>query len=109
MSIAGAMSAYEKMLENPANRRNTSGELKQPTPNAQGEVAESATIEDADDRWIKGLDVAMAARKNKAASAYEKMNENTENTENQVLNELKEVKEMLKMVLDANLKLLKKL
>jgi len=107
MSISGAMSAYEKMLKNPANRRSTSGELKQPMPkgvNAQGQVVteDAPTIEDADDLWIKGLDKRMAARK-----ASKAMNETVDN--NKVLNELREVKEMLKLVLDANLKLLKKL
>jgi hypothetical protein len=107
MSIKGAMSAYEKMLENPANRRSTAGELKQPMP---GSVAEAesgvpsspapATIEDADDLWMKDLDRKMAARKNQIV-------ENAGNS--QILNELKEVKEMLKMVLDVNMKLIQKL
>ena len=105
MSIQGAMSAYEKMLQNPANRRSTSGELKQPMPNlaeAQGHASKNntPTIEDADDLWIKQLDRKMARKKN--------LNE-SEGNDDQILQALNEVKELLKTVMNVNLKVLEKL
>ena len=107
MSIQGAMTAYEKMLENPANRRSSAGELKQATPGmseAEGgsPMGGTPTIEDADDLWVKELDKRIARKKNMQEQIGTPANNDL------VLNELREVKEMLKMVLDVNLKLLKK-
>jgi len=102
MSIQGAMSAYEKMLENPANRRSSAGEMKQPGPDAV--ESGTPTIEDADDLWIKQLDKRIALKKN----MQEQISPPTVNND-LILNELKEVKDMLKMVLEVNLKLIKKL
>ncbi len=72
MSIKGALTAYEKMLQNPKNRRSTSGEMKQPMPNSADalgadtsvippEVNTGASAEDLAD--MNAIDARMAARK----------------------------------------------
>ncbi len=108
MGLMDIANKYQKMLENPNNRGSSSGTLKQQTPSlaeAQGvsEPKPTPTIEDADDLWIKELDKRMEAKKKLKG----RINEATES--NQLLSEIHEVKEMLKLVLNANLKLIKKL
>lgn len=111
MGLMDIANKYEKMLQDPANRQNSQGRLKQPTPSiaeAQGAGSpKSASIEDTDDLWMKQLDSAMAEKK---ARLKNKINEATANAgTNQLLAEMAEIKDMLKMVLDANLKLIKRL
>jgi hypothetical protein len=112
MGLMDIANKYEKMLQDPANRVSSQGRLQQPKPSlaeAQGAGSrqQAPTIEDSDDLWMKQLDKAMAEKK---ARLKNKLNESTGNAgTNQLLNEIKEVKEMLKLVLDANLKLMEKL
>ena len=113
MGLMDIANKYEKMLKDPANRVSSQGKLQQPKPSlaeAQGagnRQQQTPTIEDSDDLWVKQLDKAMAEKK---ARLKNKLNEATGNAgTNQLLNEMKEVKEMLKLVLDANLKLMEKL
>lgn len=117
MGLLDVATAYEKMLQNPENRKNTSGTLNQETPSlteAQSGVGSAKprpkTIEDADDRWMKELDKRMERK--------QQLEEGTRGkglTDKQmgdarhkiIVKELKEIKKMMKMVMDVNLKVLK--
>lgn len=100
MGLLDIANAYEKMLKNPDNRKNSSGTMKQGKPSiaeAQSGVSSKPrpkTIEDADDRWIKELDRRMATKK-------DRINEVTGNAgSNMILKEMKELKKMMKMILE---------
>jgi len=69
MSIIGAASIYEKMLQNPKNRKSTSGTIHQPTPYDTGaslpvsvpkETGEDLTGEEA--AFLANIDSRMAMR-----------------------------------------------
>jgi hypothetical protein len=113
MGLLDIATAYEKMLQNPENRKNSSGTMKQGKPSmseAQGVGSSNKprpkTIEDADDRWLKEIDKRMATKK----GLYDKVNEVTGNAgSNVLLNEMREIKKMMKMVMDVNLKVLERL
>jgi hypothetical protein len=112
MGLMDIANKYEKMLENPANRVSSAGRLKQQKPSlaeaqGAGSSKDTPTVEDADDLWVKELDRRMATRKQNLKN---RINEATSNAgTNQLLKEVREMKEMMKLVLDANLKLMEKL
>ena len=69
MSITGAASIYEKMLQNPDNRKSSSGSIKQPTPYDTGaslpvsvpkSTGEDLTSEEA--AYLASIDSRMALR-----------------------------------------------
>ena len=111
MGLLEIADKYEKMLQNPENRKSSSGMLKQQAPSlaeasGQAKPKDQPIREDADDRWMKELDKRMDARKQRLNEAgdYSNIGFQIKN----LSKDLKEIKDMLKMVLDANLKLLQK-
>jgi len=106
-----AITAYEKMLRNPANRISTSGQLKQPMPNESTIGAAGADLNNIPGKdmgpvdpeeaaYLASVDARMAARR-----AGQPINESTINLEKRV----KDIEELLVEIMKTHTKLINKL
>ena len=103
-----ALTAYQKMLQNPKNRISTSGQLKQPMPNestigVQGADLNNIPGKDVEDpkemEYLAGIDARIAARK------AGQLNENSTGLEKRV----KDIEDLLTEIMKTHMKLINKL
>jgi hypothetical protein len=115
MSIKGALSAYEKMLQDPANRRSSSGQMKQPMPNSTDTLgADSSQVPEAPvDTSISAeemaamseIDSRMAARK---AGKLPPIQEEIPVANSDLERRVTEIEQLLVEVMKTHMKLLGK-
>ncbi len=108
---------YEKMLQNPENRKRSF--IKQPTPfDGHDKVVPKKTVNesdiDADDAFFKAVDSRMSRKKGKSNTSN-KIENNINNIEvleeeiELLKNRVKELEELVTTVMKTHMKLIKKL
>jgi len=111
MSITGAASIYEKMLQDPKNRKSSSGTMRQPTPYDAGAslpasipAGEELTSDEA--AYLANIDSRMALR-----AAGKPVNETTGDASRiiKLEQEISELKELMTVMMKTHMKLLKEI
>ena len=113
MSISGSMSIYEKMLQNPENRKSSSGTIKQPTPYDSGEINSPAKearqtgeqLNPEESAYLQEIDRRMALRSSGKPAASAEEVPRIEKLEKEV----SELKELMTEMMKTHMKLLRKM
>lgn len=113
MSLKGTMSIYEKMLQNPENRKSTSGTIKQPTPYDSGDIKSPGKqaqqtgeeLNPEESAYLQEIDRRMALR-----STGKKVPSNSaeDGRIKKLEEEVSELKELVMQVMKTHMKLLEK-
>ena len=111
MSLKGTMSIYEKMLQNPENRKSTSGTIKQPTPYDSGDIKSPGKqaqqtgeeLNSEESAYLQEIDRRMALR-----SAGKEVPSTDDNRIKKLEEEVSELKELVMQVMKTHMKLLEK-
>jgi hypothetical protein len=108
MSLTKYAEMYEKMLQNPENRKRS--HIRQPMPGDAGigvdtpaAVSESKSSIDEEDSWIKEVDRKMSLKK---AGATQPVNEVDRLTK--IEKDINELKELMTKIMDTQMKLISK-
>lgn len=108
MSITGAASIYEKMLQNPKNRKSSSGTIHQPTPYDTGKAPAPARVADhltsEESAYLSNIDSRMALR---AAGKVDESKTTGDISRIGILEkEVSELKELMTVMMKTQMKLL---
>jgi len=105
MSLSKYAEMYEKMLQNPENRKRS--HIKQPMPGdlgaEGGPVSETKMAIDEDDSWIKEVDRRVTAKKSGIATSVNEVDRLTK-----IEKDINELKELMTKIMETQMKLISK-
>ena len=107
MSLTKYAEMYEKMLQNPENRKRS--HIRQPMPGDAGigadapVVSESKLSIDEEDSWIKEVDRKMSLKKAGAAQPINEVDRLTK-----IEKDINELKELMTKIMETQMKLISK-